>query len=235
MPLAMRIASSRVAGPDHGQHRAEDFFLRDAGCRAEHRRRCAGRRRSLRLGQRADIDRQRNADLRVCPSSMYCSTRGRAPRRRSPVRRSCRDLRPGRSSGCRGARRAGRETCRSTASSTIDPRAGRALLPLIAERTADDAEHGFVEIGVVVDDDRVLASHLGDHALHPAIARGGDFGRPGVDRQADRARAGEGDQRDVGMLDQARRRPLRPCRAGSSARPAAVPELAKDLHQFSRR
>ena len=45
------------------------------------------------------------------------------------------------------------------------PAAGAALLAGVAERRRDDARDRLVEVGVVVDDDRVLAAHLGDDAL----------------------------------------------------------------------
>ena len=60
-------------------------------------------------------------------------------------------------------RRARNASCTSRA--TNHPRAGRAFLPLVAERAVDHAVHRLVEVGVVVDDDRVLAAHLGDDAL----------------------------------------------------------------------
>ena len=46
----------------------------------------------------------------------------------------------------------------------------RALLPGVAERRLDDRRDGLVEVGVGVDDDAVLAAHLGDDALELARA-----------------------------------------------------------------
>ena len=65
----------------------------------------------------------------------------------------------------------------------------------------DHADDRLVEVGVVVDDDRVLAAHLGDHPLDVVLARL-DLGRLAVDQQPHVARAGEGDEVDVGMVDQ---------------------------------
>ena len=48
-----------------------------------------------------------------------------------------------------------------------DARGGRALLPGVVERRHDDLGDGDIQIGVGVDDDRVLASHLGDDLLDP--------------------------------------------------------------------
>ena len=51
------------------------------------------------------------------------------------------------------------------------PRAGRALLAGVAEGALEDADDRLVEVGVVVDDDGVLAPHLGDHPLDVVLAR----------------------------------------------------------------
>ena len=50
-----------------------------------------------------------------------------------------------------------------------DPRRGGALLARVAERALHDRGHRVVEVGVGVDDDRVLAAHLGDDPLHVAL------------------------------------------------------------------
>ena len=79
-----------------------------------------------------------------------------------------------------------------------DPQYKRILLKLSGEALMGDADYGIdpkvikrlageiqevaaadVQVGVVIDDHRVLASHLGDHVLHVALAgeghrRGGD-------------------------------------------------------------
>src|SRR5262249_14054439 len=62
------------------------------------------------------------------------------------------------------------------------PRAGAALLPLVAERAVGDAEHRLVQVGVLVDDDRVLAAHLGEHALDVRLP-GGKLRRLAVQHQ----------------------------------------------------
>ena len=54
-----------------------------------------------------------------------------------------------------------------------EPAGGRALLAGVAEGGDDGAGHGLVGIGVGVDDERVLAAHLGDDPLDVALARGG--------------------------------------------------------------
>ena len=52
-------------------------------------------------------------------------------------------------------------------------RGGRALLAGVARtRERDERGDGLVEVGVGVDDDAVLAAHLGDHALEVALAVG---------------------------------------------------------------
>ena len=58
------------------------------------------------------------------------------------------------------------------ASHDDDARRGRALLPGVPERALRDRGHRDVEVGVGVDDDRVLAAHLGDDALHVSLPRG---------------------------------------------------------------
>ena len=81
------------------------------------------------------------------------------------------------------------------------PRARRALLPGVAEGALQDADDRLVEVGIVVDDDRVLAPHLGDHPLDVVLPRR-RLGGPAIDRQPDLARAGEGDQVDPGIFHQ---------------------------------
>ena len=64
-----------------------------------------------------------------------------------------------------------------------DARGRRALLPLEVEGAHDALEDGHVEVGVGVDDQGVLAAHLGDHALHASARR--VCGRRFDDVQAD--------------------------------------------------
>ena len=81
------------------------------------------------------------------------------------------------------------------------PRARRALLPLISERRLHHARDGAIEIGLAIHNDRVLAAHLRHHALDPDLPLArlrGQF----IDAQAHVARAGEGNEARLGMLDQ---------------------------------
>ena len=81
------------------------------------------------------------------------------------------------------------------------PGQGRALLSRVPEGRADDDGDGLVEVGVGVDDEGVLAPHLGDDPLDVALAGTVD-GRGLDDVEADVLGAGEGDERHVGVLDQ---------------------------------
>ena len=98
------------------------------------------------------------------------------------------------------------------------PRTGTALLPLETERRPQDAGDRLVGIGAGIDDDCVLAAHLGDHALDVALPGLHDRGAL-QQAAADVARAGEGD--DVGrrVIDEvfADRR-TRPGQVGDDAR-----------------
>ena len=75
------------------------------------------------------------------------------------------------------------------------------LLARVAERALQDRRHRVVEVGVGVDDDRVLAAHLRDDALDVPLT-GTHLGRAPDDVEPDRLRSGERDERDVGMLDE---------------------------------
>jgi hypothetical protein len=80
-------------------------------------------------------------------------------------------------------------------------RAGRAFLPLVAECGNGDTLDSFVQVGIGIHDNRVLAAHLCDHALDPALS----FLMPGrqfVDTQPHIARSGESDEASLGMLHQ---------------------------------
>ena len=78
--------------------------------------------------------------------------------------------------------------------------------------------------------ERVLAPHLGDDALDVALAGRGDRGLL-VDRQADGARAGEGDHRHLGVLDQSgpttSPRPGRNCTTPGGAPPATRASISR--------
>ena len=80
-------------------------------------------------------------------------------------------------------------------------RTGGTFLPLITESGVNRVDDGFVEIGVGIDDDRVLPAHLADDALEFALTRAGFAGRL-PNSQTDFARAGKRDHFDVGMIDQ---------------------------------
>src|SRR5207245_1226669 len=82
------------------------------------------------------------------------------------------------------------------------PAARRALLPLIAEGTFNDAADGLVEVRIGIDDDRVLASHLRNYPFDiDAVLR--NLGGLGIDRQTDGSRTRKGDECHIGMLDEA--------------------------------
>ena len=61
----------------------------------------------------------------------------------------------------------------------------------------------FVEIGVGIDDDGILAAHLANDALQFALA-GTRFARAFPNAQADFARTGEGDHVDIFVIDEMR-------------------------------
>src|SRR5207247_2453464 len=81
------------------------------------------------------------------------------------------------------------------------PRTSAALLSGIAESRHEHAADRLIEVGVVVDDDRVLATHLRDHPLDVALARVGLCCRFD-DSQPDRTAPGERDVVDPRMLYQ---------------------------------
>ena len=51
------------------------------------------------------------------------------------------------------------------------PAARRAFLAAVAEGRLADAQHGLVQVGRFVDDDRVLAAHLADDLLDERLGR----------------------------------------------------------------
>ena len=71
-------------------------------------------------------------------------------------------------------------------------RAGRALLPLKSEGRGDDSRRRVVQVRVRVNDDGILAAHLGDDALDPDLPVV-DFRRALDDAQPDLLRSREGD------------------------------------------
>src|SRR5262249_21272005 len=60
---------------------------------------------------------------------------------------------------------------------------------------------GFIEVGVVIDDDGVFATHFGDDALDVCLT-GCDQSGFALKEQADGARAGECDDCDIGVIDE---------------------------------
>ena len=94
--------------------------------------------------------------------------------------------------------------------------------PAYANALCTIAGTATIEVGVGVDDDRVLAAHLGEDPLDLSLP-GPERGRTFDDLQADGLRAGEGDERDRRVLDQGRRRPPRRRLGGSASTPGGTP------------
>ena len=80
-------------------------------------------------------------------------------------------------------------------------RGGRALLAREVEGGGDERGHDLVEVGVGVDEDGVLAAHLGHHALEVALAVG-HLGGGADDLEPDLVGAGERDRVDARVLDE---------------------------------
>ncbi len=83
------------------------------------------------------------------------------------------------------------------------PRTSGTLLPRIAEGTPDHPMHRFVQVGVVIDDHRILATHFGNDALD-VILSGPHLSGLTIDGQANIDRSGKGNKRDVGVIHQNR-------------------------------
>ena len=83
------------------------------------------------------------------------------------------------------------------------PRKRRTFLALITERGINRIDDRFVEIGVGIDDDGVLAAHFANHAFELALAVA-RFAGALPNSQPDFARAGERDQIDILVIDQVR-------------------------------
>src|SRR3990172_783653 len=77
--------------------------------------------------------------------------------------------------------------------------AGAALLAGVAEGGSHGAGDRLIEVGVVVDDDGVLAAHLGDDAFDVRLPRR-RAGRGLYDAEADGVAAGKGDDIDAWVL-----------------------------------
>src|SRR5438477_6945040 len=58
-----------------------------------------------------------------------------------------------------------------------ETRTGGTFLPLITESRVDRVDNGLIEIGIGIDNDRVLPAHLTDDTLELALARAGFAGR----------------------------------------------------------
>ena len=68
-----------------------------------------------------------------------------------------------------------------------------------AETALHHGHHCFVEIGIVVDHDRVLPSHFGNHSFHHPATRGRRFRSQRVDRKAHGPRARKGHDGCIGV------------------------------------
>ena len=88
------------------------------------------------------------------------------------------------------------------------PRERRAFLALETEGRVERGGHRLVLIGVVIDDEGVLAAHFADDFFQVGLAGPRLAGRL-PDAQADLLRSGEGDEINLRVIDQVRRRPPR--------------------------
>ena len=79
-----------------------------------------------------------------------------------------------------------------------EPRKRGAFLSAVTERAVKGGGDGFIEVGVVVDDERVLAPPFAHHLFEVGLSRKRPPGRL-PDLAADGARAGEGDGIDLRM------------------------------------
>ena len=186
-----------VAGPKHGEHRPEDLVLAqrpggvDVGEHVRpHEPAAVGEvadvcRHDLPRGAAADVDEPPHAvaGLLVHERPEAAGRIGRGAHMQAP----------------HGACEPGHEGVVHVVEHD-HPRARGALLALEAKRALGHRHDRLVEVGVVIHDDRVLAPHLRDHPLHqPRVAGGRRLRGEPVDRQAHVPRAGEGDERRVGM------------------------------------
>ena len=116
------------------------------------------------------------------------------------------------------------------------PRAGRALLPLEAERRGDDAARPPRRGPRLVDDDGVLAAHLQHRALDPDLP-GQRSARLLGDLEPDLARAGEGDEARLRVLDErvADRRAAAGARSSGRRRECPPPPPPRELRRDGRR
>ena len=110
----------------------------------------------------------------------------------------------------------------------------RALLAGVAEGRGDDRRDRVVEVGVGVDDDAVLAAHLGDHPLDVVLALR-RLGGGADDLEPDRARAGERDQVHARVAHQRRAGLAEPGQQAERVGRHAGAVQRLDQHQRARR
>ena len=84
-----------------------------------------------------------------------------------------------------------------------EPRTRGTFLSLITERGINRIDDRFVEIGIGIDDDGVLAAHFADDALELALTFS-RFAGAFPNAQPDFARTGERDKIDIFMIDKVR-------------------------------
>ena len=161
MPFEMRDRVGLVAEADERERRPEDLLLRDAHVAARRRRRSSGGRRSPSRGRPRRRSRRRSAALRRRPCRSACTSgSSRAPRAliTGPTSESSSQPGPSRRASARSTRRAASVVVEAL----VDDHAARRGAPLArgAEGRPEDAVEREVEVGVVHDDDRVLAAEL---------------------------------------------------------------------------
>ena len=96
------------------------------------------------------------------------------------------------------------------------------FLALITERGINRIDDRFVEVGIGIDDDGVLAAHLADDAFEFALP-GPGFAGALPDSQSNFARAGEGDHVDILVIDQVRADDASPCPGRKLSTPGGTP------------
>ena len=84
-----------------------------------------------------------------------------------------------------------------------EPRKGGAFLAGVAERAVKRGRNGLIEVGVIVDDQGILAAHFTDDFFEIQLA-GENFTGGFIDVAADGARTGERNKIDLRVRDQMR-------------------------------
>ena len=197
-PIRNREGLGQVAGAQNRQDRPEDFLPGDPGGRLD-----VGDDEGTDVGplvdQGANLDLGDNPPFRagdpgVFPDSVAGAGVDHGPDGRVGV--------VGRADGKRmdGFGQSSDEGVVNTVKND-NARTGGTLLPRVAEGTLQDADDRLVKVGVVVHDQGVLASHLGDNTLD-VVLTGLRLGGSTADFEANGARAGEGDQINPRMLDE---------------------------------